>query len=109
MLANTYVDQSGQVGVEITFLDGSALPKRLDIASSQTMRWAPDSRSIVYIKNESGVSNIWSQPISGEAGKQITRFNSEMIRSFDLSRDGKRLVMSRGTANRDVVLIRDVR
>jgi Tol biopolymer transport system component len=108
MLANTYVDQSGKVGVELTFLDGSAPAKRLDIASSRTLRWAPDSRSILYVKNENGVSNVWSQPSSGEAGKQITRFNSEMIRSFDLSRDGKQLIMSRGTANRDVVLIRDV-
>jgi hypothetical protein len=32
-----------------------------------------------------------------------------MIRSFDLSREGRQLVMNRGTENRDVVLIRNVR
>jgi hypothetical protein len=33
------------------------------------------SRSILYIKNEGGISNIWSQPISGGAAKKITHFN----------------------------------
>jgi hypothetical protein len=41
--------------------------------------------------------------------QQIRHFNSLLIRSFDLSPDGKQLVMDRGTANRDVVLIRHVR
>ena len=41
--------------------------------------------------------------------KQLTHFNSLLISQFDLSHNGKELVMSRGTANRDVVLIRDVR
>ena len=42
-----------------------------------------------------GVSNLWSQPISGERPKQITHFNSLLILDFDLSRDGKELVMTR--------------
>jgi hypothetical protein len=40
---------------------------------------------------------------------RVTHFNSEVIDSFDLSRDGKRLVMSRGTVKQDVVLIHDLR
>ncbi len=108
MIANDYDNEAGGLGVEATPLDGSTPPKRLDIPMG-AIRWSADSRSILYIKNEGGVSNIWSQPISGEPPKQITHFNSEVIRSFDLSRDGKHLVMNRGTANRDVVLIRDVR
>jgi eukaryotic-like serine/threonine-protein kinase len=108
MIANNYDNEVGGLGVEVTPLDGSTPPKRLDIPMGK-IRWSPDSHSILYVKNEGGVSNIWSQPISGEALNQITHFNSALIRSFDLSRDGKQLVMNRGTANRDVVLIRDVR
>jgi Tol biopolymer transport system component len=94
--------------VEIMWLDGSTPAKHFEI-SSGAIGWTLDSRSILYIKNEGGVSNIWSQPISGGAAKQITHFNSLLIRSFDLSRDGKQLVMDRGTASRDVVLIHDLR
>ena len=89
-------------------LDGNTPAKRFDIAAG-TIRWTPDSRSLLYVKSEGGVSNLWSQPISGDSPKQMTHFNSLLIGDFDLSRDGKQLVMSRGTANRDVVLIRDVK
>jgi hypothetical protein len=64
---------------------------------------------MLYIKNDGRVSNIWSQSLSGGAPKQITHFTSDLMRSFDISHDGKQLVMNRGTENRDVVLIRDVR
>jgi eukaryotic-like serine/threonine-protein kinase len=107
MLAYVY-DQSGRNAVAVMSLDGTTPEKHFDIIT-RNLRWALDSRSFLFVKNEGGVSNIWSQPISGEPPKQITHFTSELIRSFDLSRDGKQLVMDRGTTNRDVVLIRDVR
>jgi eukaryotic-like serine/threonine-protein kinase len=110
MLAYSYRDWTlaPMNGVAIMWLDGSTPAKRFEI-SSGAIGWTPDSRSILYIKNEGGISNIWSQPISGGAAKKITHFNSLLIRSFDLSRDGKQLVMDRGTASRDVVLIHDLR
>ena len=56
-----------------------------------------------------GASNIWEQPIAGGAAKQLTHFTSETIFSFDLSKDGKQLVMERDTSTSHVVLIRDVK
>jgi eukaryotic-like serine/threonine-protein kinase len=107
MLAYAYEDEA-KSGIEVMSLDGSVPAKRLEITEG-TIRWTPDSRSLLYVRNEGGVSNIWSQPISGEPPKQITHFNNLLIPTFDLSHDGKELVMNRGTANRDVVLIRDVK
>jgi eukaryotic-like serine/threonine-protein kinase len=95
-------------GIEVVFLVGDAPPKWFNIPAG-TVRWAPDSRSFLYVNFERRVANLWSQPISGGPPKQITHFNSELIQGFDLSRDGKQLVMNRGTADRDVVLIHDVR
>ncbi len=69
----------------------------------------PDSRFLLYVKADAGVSNLWSQPIKEGTPKQITHFNSEMIYDFSLSLDGKRVLMSRGRSSSDVVLIRDVR
>ena len=71
--------------------------------------WAADGRSLLYTKNEGGVDNIWNQPILGGTPKQVTHFNSEQIWGFDLSRDGKRLVMRRGRTQEDVVLNSDLR
>jgi Tol biopolymer transport system component len=69
------------------------------------VRLMPDGRSIAYIVNKGDVGNIWSQPIYGGPPKQITNFTSETIDSFDLSRDGKQIAVSRGTSSSDVVLI----
>lgn len=69
------------------------------------LRWSPDGRSILYIDDKAGASNIWSQPVDGGAPKQITDFKSDLIWTFDISPDGKQLVMSRGRNIDDVVMI----
>jgi hypothetical protein len=71
------------------------------------MRWSADGRTLFYVANRDGVSNIWSYPLDGGAPKQITDFKSDQIFYFDWSRDGKQLVLSRGMESRDVVLISD--
>ncbi len=76
---------------------GSAIP--------QAVHWLPDGRSLVYIVTRDGVSNIWSMPIAGGAPKQLTNFTSDQIAWFDLSRDGKPTLFSRGATTKDVVLI----
>ncbi len=79
-----------------------ALPKGYVSAG---LRWSPDSRSILFAENKTGVTNIWAQPIDGTAPRQITNFTSESINSFDFSRDGKQIAVSRGSSTSDVVLI----
>jgi Tol biopolymer transport system component len=108
MLAYSYLDKSRTSGVAITSLEGAAPEKRFDIAT-EALRWAPDGQSLLYVNTDGGVSNLWSQKIYGGSPRQITHFNSELIESFDVSRDGKWIVMNRGRKDRDVVLIRDVK
>ncbi|HZJ47106.1 MAG TPA: hypothetical protein VFD63_25230, partial [Pyrinomonadaceae bacterium] len=69
--------------------------------------WTPDGRSIIVKSDQEGVGNLWTQPIDGSAPKQITNFTSDLISYFSLSRDGKRLAISRGNSSLDVVLIKD--
>ncbi|HKO63127.1 MAG TPA: hypothetical protein VJV03_18340, partial [Pyrinomonadaceae bacterium] len=66
-------------------------------------------RSLTVKSLLKGVGNLWSQPIDGGPPKQITTFTSVMIPSFAVSRDGKHLAISRGSASLDVVLIKDLR
>jgi serine/threonine protein kinase len=69
--------------------------------------WTADSRALTYIVTRGGVSNIWSQPLDGGQPKQLTDFKSEQIYSFDWSRDGKQLLVLRGTSSSDAVIISD--
>jgi len=73
------------------------------------IRWAPDGRSLTYIDDLNGVSNIWSRPVSGGPPKQLTHFTSGQIFNFAWSRDGKQLALARGTETSDVVLITNFR
>ena len=73
------------------------------------MRWTPDGQSIAYADSKGGVGNIWTQPVGGGTPKQLTNFTSELIYEFDISRDGKQLVLNRGTRTTDVVLISNIK
>ena len=68
-------------------------------------RWTSDGRAVAYIDTRGGISNIWAQPIDGGAPKQLTNFKTDLIFSFDWSRDGRWLALARGTITNDVVQI----
>jgi eukaryotic-like serine/threonine-protein kinase len=84
--------------------------KTIDIPpTNQNLKWTPDGRSVLYVDPRGGVSNVWSQPLDGSPPRQVTNFKSDIIFAFDLSNDGKRMVLSRGNISNDVVLIADVK
>ena len=69
------------------------------------VQWTPDGQAINYVSRLNGVSNVWRQALDGSPPAQITNFESGIIFNFAFSPDGKRLAISRGTFDRDVVLI----
>jgi len=69
------------------------------------IRWAPSGNELTYVVTVGGVSNIWSQPKAGGPSRQLTKFKSDRIFWFDRSRDGRELLVTRGTRASDVVLI----
>ena len=71
--------------------------------------FTPGGQSITYIDNRDGSSNIWSVPTEGGTPRKLTDFTSQDIFDFAWSRDGKQLVLSRGTQYSDAVLIRNFR
>ncbi len=68
--------------------------------------WSPDGRAIDYSITRGGVSDIWRQPLSGGAPKQLTHFSSGLIYSFAWSTDGKSLAAARGSVTADIVLLK---
>jgi len=74
--------------------------------------WTPDGRGVLFIVTDSvsNTSNLWEQPISApeskpEPAKQITHFTSMQIWSIAFSPDGKQLVLARGAAYADAVIL----
>jgi Tol biopolymer transport system component len=113
-IAFYYIDDqpSPNQGVAVVPFEGGRPVQRFAITPSNlppSVRWAPDGTALLYVKDQAGVSNIWSQPVSGGPPKQVTDFKADQIFNFDISSDGKQFVLARGVATTDVVLIRDVK
>ncbi|MBN2318762.1 MAG: serine/threonine-protein kinase [Acidobacteria bacterium] len=70
--------------------------------------WTSNSRALLYVKTSGGVSNVWHRSLDGGDAKQLTRFDSELIDSVRMSRDGKNLAVVRSSTTSDVVLIKDL-
>jgi hypothetical protein len=73
------------------------------------LRWSPDNSSLQYIVTRDGVANLWQQELTGGPPKQLTKFTSGLIFWFNWSRDGKRLLLARGSLTGDAVLLSHLR
>ncbi len=91
-------------------VEGGKPIRSLDIPEDSPIHWTNDGKGVSYIKTVGigGVSNIWTQSVSGKSTQPATQFTSEGIANFDWSNDG-RLVCSRTSKSRDVMLIRNFR
>lgn len=72
----------------------------------ETIQWTPDGNAINFVAFTDGASNIWRQAIDASAPIRVTNFETGLIFNFAYSPDGTQLALSRGSAARDVVLIR---
>ena len=69
--------------------------------------FTPDGKALVYIIHEKGADNMWSQPLDGSPGRQITNFQGDVIQYYSFSLDGKTLGVMRTHVESDVVLLHD--
>lgn len=68
-------------------------------------RWTLDSKSLFSIDDASEGHNLWQTNLETGERRQITNFPAERIPRFDISPDGRFLVLSRGKQDRDAILI----
>ena len=87
---------------------GGEMVKTFDypVPTSGGVDWTPDGSGLVYVATTAGVGQIWLQPFAGGPPRQLTQFTSDTIFGYAFSRDGKQLVLARGSQIADAVLIR---
>ncbi len=90
-------------------LDNGAIVKSLVAHEYSPIRWMHDDKSFGVIDPRDGVPNIWTIPIDGSKGEQVTRFRNNRLFNFSLSLDGKTLAVARGPVVSDVIMINDFR
>jgi eukaryotic-like serine/threonine-protein kinase len=95
----------GKRGVAIQPVAGAG-PARILNMTPGKVRWMADGSALVFSDDVRGVSNLWLQPIGGGTPRRLTDFKTDRIMAFDVSRDGRWIVASRGRTSSDVVIIR---
>ena len=95
--------------IAILPIDGGAPVKTFNIRNNPTAGtgagWSPDGKSVIYNEVQNNIANLWSQPINGGPPKQISNFKDGFIFSFNVSRDGKQIAISRGNYSRDAIML----
>ena len=96
----------------VVAFDGGAIIKEFEVDievpqnyGKTALQWTPDGQGINFVAVHDNVSNIWRQPVDGGFPIQVTNFTDRRIFNFAYSPDGEQLALSRGTLNRDVILI----
>jgi len=88
---------------------GARVHEFLSPSGASSPQWSPDGKALQYLLTRKGATNIWEQPLAGGEPHQVTDFTSGRIFGFSWSRDGKQLLVAKGSDTRDVVLISNFR
>lgn len=104
-----HVPPEGRKGVVVPIEGGPPLTEFNTPGEIAEPRWSPDGKSLQYVLVKAGTSNIWEQRVAGGQPKQLTKFISGQIFDFSWSRDGKKLLLTRGKISTDAVLLSNLR
>lgn len=90
-------------------LDGDkvgAMKSTMEVGLMESIKWSPDGKSLTYLSSE-GIPNLWQISLDGKEKKQLTNFTAGRIFNFAWSKDGKKIFITRGTVNNELILIKD--
>jgi serine/threonine protein kinase/Tol biopolymer transport system component len=96
--------------IEVYDLDSLTPVRRFELPASTTpfnglrltpdnrLRWTPDGSGLAYVSRADGAANVWLQPLTGGAFRELTHFRDANMPSFAWSPDGKQLACVRSTS-----------
>jgi serine/threonine protein kinase/Tol biopolymer transport system component len=105
------VPQPGKTKVYLLPIEGGDPVKVLELppASGSLLSWTADSRAVTYLSSPEGVANVWAMPLDGGKPVQLTHFTAGSgatnMDYYALSRDGKRLAVTRTNSTNSLVLL----
>jgi Tol biopolymer transport system component len=86
--------------------DGTAFPEVMLSRGSRRLAFLPDGRSLLMLRGELGLKNVWAVDLETGAERQLTHVPPEFsVHDFAISPDGRELVLERLQERSDIVLI----
>ncbi len=105
----TVMDAAYKKTVRIFDLNGDKpIPtnNQFELDQMESIKWSPDGKSLTYLSSE-GIPNIRQISLDGKEQKQLTNFTAGRLFNFAWSNDGKKIFITRGTVNNELILIKD--
>ena len=73
---------------------------------ARQLRFLPGSRTLVFLRGEIGHKDLWAVDLESGAERRITDLPPDFeARDFDISPDGREIVLERGQVHSEVVLL----
>lgn len=82
------------------------LPPLTLTRGARHLAFLPDGRSLIYLRGDIQHKNLWLVDLQTGAERQLTNLAPDFeIRDFDISRDGREVVLERVQGHSDIVLL----
>jgi len=97
----------------VVSIDGGMPLKIIELPATMKfnggLAWNKTGDAVLFVNTLGTTSNIWTQPLNGGRPTALTAFKEFQIAQFALNAEGNRLAVARGSRNRDIVLIKNLR
>lgn len=109
-----FINEKGKpLKLGIISIDGGDPLKSIELPATTNVNagiaWNKTGNGILFVNTLGTTSNVWTQPLNGAKPTPLTAFKEFQIAQFALNPEGNRLAVARGSRNRDIVLIKDIR
>jgi eukaryotic-like serine/threonine-protein kinase len=68
-----------------------------------------DNSAFTFLQRQANVDNLFAQSVNGGPPRQLTHYKSDHIRTYEITHDGKTLVICRGNESVNAVMISNFR
>jgi Tol biopolymer transport system component len=113
LVAYFIIEKGKPVKLGLISIDGGDPVKTIELPTTTNsdagIAWNKTGNAVLFVNTLGTTSNIWTQPINGAKATLLTAFKEFQIAAFALNAEGNRLAIARGSRNRDIVLIKNVR
>jgi len=109
-----FISEKGKaLRLGIISIDGGDPLKTFELPATTNseagLAWNRNGNGILFVNTLGTTSNIWTQPLDGTKPTPLTTFKEFQIAAFAVNAEGNRLAIARGSRNRDIVLIKNIR
>ena len=109
-----FINEKGKLPkLGIMSIDDGRLLKTFELPTTTNIdagiTWNKTGNGILFVNTLGTTSNVWTQPLDGTKPTPLTAFKEFQIAAFALNAEGTRLAIARGSRNRDIVLIKNLR